>query len=113
MNLSRSRPVKQVRYDTPIALIKEDTVPDAIGNQVPIEIERIVYAQEIGAGLNAIAVPSLRGMRGVVQFEIWKHDYQDEEKLRVGTPDGGKVYRIAHTQSYDQRAIRLLCERVR
>ncbi|SFR15260.1 hypothetical protein [Desulfoscipio geothermicus] len=96
-----------MRHNQVIYLITTTIQEDEIGNQIPVETERKVYANEFSVSSNEYYNAALSGLRPAKMFEIYSFEYQGEGKLK----HNDITYRIIRTESRGEKT-RLTCERV-
>lgn len=96
-----------MRHKDVIYLITTEIVEDEIGNQIPQETERLVYANQMAVTQSEFYNAAAAGLRPSKMFEIYSFEYQGEERLK----HDGMVYRIIRTETRGEKT-RIICERV-
>lgn len=71
----------KIRLDKVIYLISDTAAEDDIGNQIPAETKRKVFAQEIEVGMNEFYNAAVSDMKPEIRFRIHASSYKGESKL--------------------------------
>lgn len=96
-----------MRHKDVIYLITTKIVEDEIGNQIPQETERMVYANQMAVTQSEFYNAAATGLRPSKMFEIYSFEYNGEEKLK----HNGVIYRIIRAETRGEKT-RITCERV-
>lgn len=96
-----------MRYNDIIKLIKITYISDNVGNQIPEETGREVYANMFSISATEFYNAALAGLRPSFAFEIYSFEYDGETKLEYK----GKTYNIIRVNLVGEKA-RLICEEV-
>lgn len=96
-----------MRYKDIIYLIGIQIIEDEVGNQIPQEVERMVYANQMAVTQSEFYNAALTGLKPTKQFEIYSFEYRGESKLK----HEGVTYRIIRTETRGDKT-RLVCEKV-
>jgi len=95
-----------MRHHDVISLISIKYEEDEIGNQIPVETERQVFANEFSVSSSEFYNASVAGLKPTRAFEIYSFEYQGEGKLK----HEGTKYQIIRTEKRGEK-MRLTCER--
>jgi len=96
-----------MRHKDVIFLISVEIVEDEIGNRIPVESERLVYANEMSLSQSEFYNAAASGLRPSKMFEIYTFEYQGEDKLK----HNGVTYQIMRAETRGEK-MRIVCERV-
>ena len=96
-----------MRHNDVIYLISIEVVEDEIGNQIPQEKERLVYANQMAVTQSEFYNAATTGLKPAKQFEVYSFEYQGEEKLR----HNNTICRIIRAETRGDKT-RLVCEMV-
>lgn len=96
-----------MRHNDVIYLIKTQVVEDELGNQIPQETERLVYANQMAVTQSEFYNAASTGLRPAKRFEIYSFEYQGEDRLK----HDGMMYRIIRVETRGEKT-RITCERV-
>lgn len=96
-----------MRYNDIIKLIKITYISDNVGNQIPEETSREVYANMFSISATEFYNAALAGLRPSFSFEIYSFEYDGETKLEYK----GRTYNIIRVNLVGEKA-RLICEEV-
>lgn len=96
-----------MRHKEVIYFISEQVTEDDIGNQIPSESERQVFANEMSIGQSEFYNAGANGLKPQKMFEVYSFEYQGESKLRHNE----KHYEIIRTESKGEK-IRIVCTKV-
>lgn len=95
-----------VWYNDVIYLIAVTYTTDPVGNQIPTETERMIYANDWEVNSKEFYDAATQGLKPEKSFQIFAHEYQGETKLR----HGNTVYNIIRAQTRGEKTW-LTCER--
>ena len=96
-----------MRHNQIIKLISITVTEDAIGNQVEIQTEKEVFANQFYVSSTEFYNAAQTGLKPEKEFEIYSFEYQGEEKLK----HEDVIYNIIRTESRGEKC-RLVCERI-
>lgn len=96
-----------MRHNDVVLLISKKVEYDELGNQIEVETERMVYANEMSVSMKEFYEAGNKGIRPEKQFEIYSFEYQGESQLKYNNKD----YEIIRTQTKGDKT-RLICKRV-
>ena len=95
-------------YDYELTLVKQSYKLDALMNQIPEEIETVVYCDLKSIGRNEYYNAVSQGLKLEIIFVIHKYEYNGEKEILF---EDGK-YKVIRTYSKDFEEIELICEKV-
>jgi len=96
-----------MRHNQVIYLIGVEIIEDEIGNQIEVETERQVFANEMSVSQGEYYNAAAAGLRPAKLFEIYSFEYAGEAKVK----HNGIKYRVIRTESRGEKT-RITCERV-
>lgn len=71
-----------MRHKDVVYLITEETIPDGIGNQITVETERQVFANEFAVDAKEFYSAATTGLNPTTRWEVYTFEYNGEEKLK-------------------------------
>ncbi|MGI5840162.1 MAG: phage head closure protein [bacterium] len=95
-------------YDHELTLINQTYNVDEVGNQIPIETEKVILCGLKSVGRNEFYSAAATGLRPELVFVVHGYEYSGE---RAVVFDGVR-YRVIRTYASDFEEMELICERV-
>lgn len=96
-----------MRHKDVIDLIAVTIAADSLGNQIEVQAERQVYANEFSLGYAEFYNAAQTGLRPSKAFEIYSWEYAAESKLK----HNNVIYNIIRADTRGEKC-RLVCERI-
>lgn len=96
-----------MRHNDVIDLLSTTSIEDEIGNQIPQEVARKVFANEMTLTQAEYYNAATAGLRPSKIFEVYTFEYANERQLK----HNGIKYRIIRTETRGEKT-RITCERV-
>ena len=96
-----------MRHKEVIDLITITIAADALGNQIEVQAERQVYANEFSLGYAEFYNAAQTGLRPSKAFEVYSWEYDAEPKLKYDNV----IYSIIRSETRGEKC-RLVCERI-
>lgn len=96
-----------MRHQAVIDLLCTTTIVDEIGNRIPQEVPRKVFANEMTLNQAEYYNAAASGLRPSKMFEVYTFEYANERQLK----HNGIKYRIIRTETRGEKT-RITCERV-
>lgn len=95
-----------MRHKDTINLIKTTYKQDEIGNQIPVNSEREIFANRYSVGMNEFYQASSQGLKPEKEFKIYSFEYDGETSLK----HEGVEYTIIRAQQEGEK-MRITCEK--